>query len=135
MASLLIVDDDLDVCEALTQVLQMRDNTVRVAHTGEEGLRALEQAPPDAILLDIEMPVLDGTAMVNRMLVDDDGMEQIPVILVSGVPDVKRIATDVGTPYYLRKPYPLTELFSVLERALMERTPPRQQALQGAPTQ
>jgi CheY-like chemotaxis protein len=135
MASLLVVEDDLDVGEALAEVLRMEENTVRLAHNGEEGLRSLEQEHPDAILLDIEMPVLDGPAMVDRMLIGDRGMEQIPVVLVSGVPDVKRIATDLGTPYYLRKPYALKELFSVLERALQERRPPRQQGLRGAPTQ
>ena len=133
MAALLVVEDDLDVGEALAEVLRMEDNSVRLAHNGEEGLRALAEDPPDAILLDVEMPVLDGPAMVDRIFVCDRGMERIPVVLVSGVADVKRVATDVGTPYYLRKPYALTELFSVLDRALLERKAPRQQEVGGAP--
>jgi FixJ family two-component response regulator len=63
--------------------------------------------------------------MAYRMFVHNLGIEMIPIILVSGVPDIRGVAARVGTPYYLAKPYTLERLRSVIQRALVERIPPQ----------
>ena len=80
---------------------------------------------PDLVLLDIEMPVLSGPAMVHRMIVLDAGMQDVPVALVSGVDHLADISAHLGTPYFLVKPFRLASLFTLIERALRERAPPR----------
>ncbi len=125
MAHVLLVEDDPDVGEALADVLRMQGNVLRTAVNGEDGLRALSERSCDVILLDVEMPVLDGPGMVDRMRVEDRGLERLPIVLISGVPNLPKVAARVGTPYYLLKPYSLDELFRVVDRALEERSAPR----------
>lgn len=124
MADLLIVDDDMDMAELLGEALAHRGHQIRIAHDGEAGLRELAIRMPDAVLLDVEMPILDGPGMAYEMFIRNCGLEAIPIILLSGVVDLERIAARVGTPYFLGKPYALGAVRALCERALTERTPP-----------
>jgi DNA-binding response OmpR family regulator len=124
MADLLVVEDDPDTGEALVAILRAYGHVVRIAYDGEHGLRLLKERLPDVALLDVEMPVLDGPGMVVSMLIRDAGLEKVPIVLLSGVPDLRAVAARVGTPYYLAKPFPFAALDELLGRALSERTPP-----------
>lgn len=125
MGKLLLVEDDADVAGALAEVLREAGHAVRVAPDGMQGLRWAAEDPPELILLDVEMPALDGPSMLRRMAVDDRGLEQIPVALVSGAHRVDRIASELGTPYFLVKPFRLQEALALIRRALAERRAPR----------
>jgi DNA-binding NtrC family response regulator len=128
MADILVVDDDPDIADTLADVIRMQGHDVRVAHNGLEGLRALDVHLPDLVVLDVEMPKLDGPGMAYAMLVEDLGRERIPVVIVSGVVDLPAVASRVGTPYFVEKPVSLRELISVLDHALVEhRAPSRNQ--------
>ena len=124
MADLLIVDDDEDLREVLAAVLLSMKHTVRIARNGAEGLALVNERYPDLVLLDVEMPVLDGPSMVYRMLIGNLGKEKIPIILLSAIIDLHLVAAKVGTPYFLGKPYAFEALLPLLERALAERRPP-----------
>ena len=125
MAKLLVVDDDFDIVELMTEVLETQGHAVRSARTGEEGLRVLRAAPhPDAILLDVDMPVLGGPGMAHKMLLHDAGEEDIPIILCSARSDLRSLASEMGTPYWLTKPFELDKLLSVLKRAVRDRVAP-----------
>jgi CheY-like chemotaxis protein len=130
---LLVVDDDNDVSETLREVLELEGYTVRVAADGQQGLEQLLVRYPDLVLLDVEMPVMTGPQMAYRMFLDDLGREDIPIVLLTGVPDLQLVAASVGTPYFLEKPYTLEQLLVVLNRALRERRPPDRSHLQAAP--
>jgi DNA-binding NtrC family response regulator len=125
MADLLVVDDDMDVADSLADVLRDEGHIVRTARNGTHGLELLGERLPDAVLLDVEMPLLTGPEMAMRMLLNDCGQEEIPVILQSGVKDLTAIAALVQTPYFLGKPFTIEQMLSTLERALVERVPPR----------
>jgi DNA-binding NtrC family response regulator len=125
MADILIVDDDPDAAAALADVMEFEGHATRVAYDGEHGLRSARERTPDLVLVDIEMPILDGPGMARRMLLYDRGLEQVPVALVSGAPEIRSFAARVGTPYFLPKPYTFDQLVEVVGRALAERTPPR----------
>ena len=60
LADLLIVDDDLDAAGALSDVMETEGHETRVAYNGREGMAQLELKKPDLILLDVDMPVLNG---------------------------------------------------------------------------
>lgn len=125
MANILIVDDDHDIVEILSDVLKDLGNNVHTAHTGEQGLRVLRAATlPDAILLDVEMPVLGGPGMACEMLLHDAGEEKIPIVLVSARRDLPAIAAAVGTPFWIAKPFAIEAFLAVIHRALRERTAP-----------
>jgi DNA-binding NtrC family response regulator len=132
MAQLLLVDDDPDVTAVLTLILQ-EQHTIHIAHNGEAGLRLLNECAPDLILLDVEMPVLDGPSMAYHVFLHDAGCELIPIVLISGVANLEGVAERIGTPYYLLKPIDVEPLLELVERALLERRPPRP-ALDGVPS-
>jgi CheY-like chemotaxis protein len=124
MAKLLIVDDDLDVRETLAEFLSAHGYDIRTARHGEEGLRALASELPDVLLLDVEMPVMDGRAMAYRMQLHDAGLEHVPVVLFSGGVELPRVAREIRTPYYLVKPVDPAALLRTLERAGTSRRAP-----------
>lgn len=124
MADLLIVDDDPDMGELLGEALARHGHQVRIARDGMDGLRELAIRMPDAVLLDVEMPMLDGPGMAYEMFVRNCGLENIPIILLSGVVDLEQVAARVGTPYFLSKPYALGAVRALCDRALAERTAP-----------
>jgi CheY-like chemotaxis protein len=125
MARLLIVDDDMDVAEALADALTCEGHTCRVAYDGVEGLQRLGEDRVDLILLDVDMPRMTGPEMAYSAFVRDAGLEKIPILLLSANADLPRVAARVGTPYFLGKPCSLHELGMGMARALAERTPPQ----------
>ncbi len=130
MADVLVVDDDPDSAEALLEIVEAEGHRGRIAHNGREGLEALEVRAPDLVLLDVEMPVLDGPDMAHAMFVHNVGLDRIPVVLVSGTPALAEIAKQVGTPYVLGKPFRYEKLAAIIETALRERRAPRPDPVQ-----
>ena len=127
MATVLIVDDDLDIADSSRDLLEADGHEVRIAHDGEQGLVSLAAAPlPDCVLLDVDMPLLDGPGMAHQMLLHDAGEEKIPILLVSGRRDLPDVAARMGTPYFLAKASADygDVLLELLARALRERRPP-----------
>ena len=99
-------------------------HAVRIANDGRQGLAMIHQRYPDVVLLDVEMPELTGPQMAYAVFLHDVGAECIPIVLLSGVLDLKDVAAAVGTPYYLSKPYTLDGVERLVHRALSERRPP-----------
>jgi CheY-like chemotaxis protein len=125
MAHLLLVDDNKDLVNVLGEILRGEGHEVHTASTGEEGLVVLRSASlPDAVVLDVDMPVLGGPGMAHKMLRHDGGEEKIPIILMSGREDLPEIAQKMGTSYFLAKPPTLAAFLTLLDRALRERRPP-----------
>lgn len=125
MAKLLIVDDDFDVVECLSDVLLAHGHDVRTARSGEERLQVLRSNRlPDAILLDVDMPVLGGPGMAHQMMLHDAGEERIPIVLSSGRDDLAALAAKMAAPYFIAKPVDLDGLLDLLARALRERVAP-----------
>ncbi len=126
MANVLIVDDDVDVAELSKTLLESGGHRIRVAHTGQEGLKSLAAWPlPDCLVLDVDMPVLSGPEMAHEMVLHDageEGEEKIPIVLVSGRVDLADVAARVGTPYFISKSTDDygADLLEMLERALRE---------------
>jgi CheY-like chemotaxis protein len=129
VADLLVVDDDEDVAETLADILRDEGHVVRTACDGSQGLERLAERLPDAVLLDVEMPLLTGPQMAVRMFLNDCGQEDIPIILQSGVKELTAVAALVQTPYFLSKPFTIEEMLSLLSRVLVERAPARPTAV------
>ena len=111
----LIVDDDPGVRGFVRASLELEGYTVREAGNAEEGLAALEEEPPDLILLDVMMPQVDGWEMLRRVQ-ERHGVGAIPVVMFSGKID-ERAAADAharGAQDFLGKPFDPSQL---IERA------------------
>jgi DNA-binding NtrC family response regulator len=124
MADVLVVDDDVDLARTIGDVIEAMGHHVRLAFNGSDGLTAIATKRPDVMLLDVEMPVLDGPSMAYELLVRDAGLELIPIVLASGYAGIEVVAERIGTPYYVMKPCSLKTLASIVERACRERIPP-----------
>ena len=124
MADVLVVDDNEDITECLESLLALEGHRVRLASNGEQGLAALTDRLPDLVILDVDMPILDGPGMAYRMFVENCGRQLIPIVLSSAALRLPEIAARVGTPYYIGKPFDPTELMRLVTRAHEERTPP-----------
>jgi DNA-binding NtrC family response regulator len=122
---ILLVDDDVDGAELLSELLRARGYPVRWAANGVAGLHLIDERFPQVVVSDVDMPVLDGPAMVYRLFVENLGRENIPLILVSGRSDLPQIADAVGTPYFVEKPFDLGDLVSTIHRAATEAIPPK----------
>ena len=83
MAHLLIIDDDPAVGLTFRRMLEVVGHRVSRALSAEEGLLQLEADPPDAILLDMRMPVMDGLEFLRRLR-QDDRRKSLPVGIVTG---------------------------------------------------
>jgi CheY-like chemotaxis protein len=121
MASVLIVDDDGDIASLLEVLLTSKGHVTTIAYDGREALELMQRGLPDLVICDGEMPVLDARGMAYRMFYEDCGRELIPIVLISGSPEIKEIGRQIGTPYVLAKPFSIEAIVEIADRALMER--------------
>jgi len=113
--TVLIVDDEADVCDLLKLTLEKRGLVVQTASDGQEALDQIEGGrPPDLILLDLKMPRLSGYQLFAR-LKSDEKLRTIPIIVITGLTqDSGREDTEwaqrMGAEGFLTKPFELDEL-------------------------
>ena len=80
---LLIVDDDLSTTQTFAQILKLEGYDVRTAATAESGLREIQAGQPDAIILDLRMPFINGLGLLYRLRAGEPH-RQTPVVIVTG---------------------------------------------------
>src|SRR5919109_4639582 len=115
----LVADDDPAVRSALDRVLRFNGYEVDLAKDGIEALAALEKATPDAVVLDVMMPGLDGVGACRMMRGQG---HDVPVLMLTARGELEhRISgLDAGADDYLVKPFELEELLARL-RAMLRR--------------
>ena len=118
---ILAVDDEPDVLKLVEMALKVEGYKVIKATNGKEALELANKEKPDAILLDIMMPEMDGMEVFKR-LKEKDETSQIPIIMVTGVSDRKSIKKllDKGVNYYIIQPFDFTDLASKIGIAIKE---------------
>jgi two-component system, sensor histidine kinase and response regulator len=118
-ADILIVDDTPANLNVLSAILGKRGYRVRPAINGALALKAAQKAAPDLILLDVQMPSMDGYE-VCRQLKADEQTRHIPVIFISALDDVlnKVEAFQAGGVDYITKPFQIEEVLARVENQL-----------------
>lgn len=106
MPLVMVVDDSLTMRKVTSRVLERHNFSVSVARDGIEALELLEERIPDLMLLDIEMPRMDGYELVAAMRADDR-FKSIPILMITSRSGDKhrQRAFEIGVQRYLGKPY------------------------------
>jgi two-component system, OmpR family, response regulator MprA len=125
----LVVDDDRAVREALRRTLTLADYEVEVAQDGERALEQIVAAVPDAVVLDVGLPGIDGLEVCRRVRRLGN---RVPILILTARAEVNdRIdGLDVGADDYMVKPFDVGELKARL-RALLRRAKPKPDEAEG----
>jgi CheY-like chemotaxis protein/GGDEF domain-containing protein len=115
-ATVLIADNDEANVQLLTDICNGEGLAVQVARDGEETIASVRSAPPDLILLDVMMPLMDGFEVLETLRTDDTTRE-LPVILVTAVADDDSIRRgyELGANDYITKPFKVAELVARMQ--------------------
>jgi signal transduction histidine kinase len=115
----LVVDDEYEVALAIQSRLIANGFDVETVHNGRDGLEAVNQSRPDAILLDIRMPEMDGLAVLDQ-LKSDSRTKVTPVIMLSASHHDQQAALDRGADFFVRKPFKSEAIVAALNSAILE---------------
>ena len=119
MPKILIIDDDEDLRSLLTIYFEGLGFNATCANDGDEGLTQAREHQPDVIILDINMPTLDGFNTL-RALKNNAATEHIPVVVLSSFDHVdnRTMVHKTGCAAFVNKPVELDQLRNFVERAL-----------------
>lgn len=119
MPDILLVDDDRELCQLLTDYLRREGLAVRTAHDGVDGLHAATRARPDLVICDIMMPGMSGLELLRELRRESS----VPVLMLTARrAESERIAgLELGADDYLSKPFSPRELVARI-RAILRRS-------------
>jgi len=116
MKKMLVVDDEMEICEFLKAFFEERDFNVSTAYSGEEAVRTAQEVRPDVVLLDIHLPGMDGLSVLEQI---KKISARSKVIMVTAIETNDKIdqAMRLGADNYITKPLSL----EYLERDVQEK--------------
>ena len=106
MKKVLIVDDEVDVVEVVTVLLEHEGYQIMKAYDGKEALEIVEKETPDLIILDIMMPEIDGVEVCRRLRQRDE-LKEVPIVMFSAKLSAidKKESFDAGADGFISKPF------------------------------
>ena len=110
----LVVDDEADIRATVAAMLQIEGYDVAEAANGADALEVVERQPPDLILLDMRMPVLDGWGFASELR---SRGHRIPIVVMTAARDAARWAGDIAASAFVAKPFGLDDLIDAVESA------------------
>jgi response regulator RpfG family c-di-GMP phosphodiesterase len=109
----LVIDDDRLLCELVRTTFELEGYELETAHDVIEAERVLAESRPDAILLDIGLPGIDGLFYLERLR-ETPQTKRIPIVAISGSEEAGRAARSAGAQAFLRKPFSPLELLALV---------------------
>jgi CheY-like chemotaxis protein len=114
----LVVDDDEEVLQMVQDALEDSGYVVLTARDGSEALLSLTSHKPDVVLLDVQMPRMDGQATLAELRRMYSDRPVPPVVLMTAAEHAREWAMRLETPLYLEKPFDVNTLLAHVEVAL-----------------
>jgi putative two-component system response regulator len=120
LTNILIVDDDSGVRDMLSSVLNDEGYSVEAVESAKKAVKACEKSTFDVALIDIKLPDMNGTELLNRL---KKMQPKIVMIIITGHPSIESAmkAVNERADGYVLKPFEVTELLQMITRLLMER--------------
>jgi CheY-like chemotaxis protein len=117
--TVLLVDDEVVVVDIAKRKLDQMGYTVLTAHDGEQAVEILRTARPDLIVLDVQMPKMNGYTFLTELRKNSSqDVASIPVIMVTAYAETNPIFNRHGVIAYLLKPLKLQELLDKIQEVL-----------------
>lgn len=118
MATVLIVEDEFVIADLLEMALTDEGYCVLLAANGREGLELLaERTRPDLVITDYMMPILDGAGLLQAMR-QSEAQRDIPVIVMSSMPEANMRERIAGYAAFVRKPFQLDAMIQLVASVL-----------------
>jgi DNA-binding response OmpR family regulator len=111
----LLVDDDIDILDSLTELLRLSGFDVMTAHNGQEALTQARSKRPCVVILDLMMPVMSGQEF-RRQQSSDPEISNVPVIVVTAARPTTSELANLGATECLLKPVDLDRLVALVRR-------------------
>ncbi|MFL6228106.1 MAG: response regulator [Pyrinomonadaceae bacterium] len=114
---ILVIEDQEDLAELYESALKKAGYDATVAYTGEEGVAEFEARPPDGVLMDMTLPEMHGTKVLEKIRELSAG---VPVVVATGetMAESREVCQRLGVQEYLAKPVDVNELLRAFERAM-----------------
>ncbi len=120
MEKILYADDDVDIQELIKGILTREGYEVTIAKDGNEAVNLTKSFKPDVVILDFQMPGLNGTE-VCQALKKDEETKNIPIIMLTAYPSEKENSLSAGAIDFLNKPIEKTDLILRIKSVLRVR--------------
>jgi DNA-binding response OmpR family regulator len=119
MARVLLIEDEPALARLVQLIVEIHGHQCIIASDGSRGFATARRQAPDAILLDLMMPIMDGFAALQALR-DDERTARIPVVVLSAVSKemIEQRCLDLGARSVVRKPFDTDELLIRLDAAL-----------------
>ena len=114
----LVIEDDTAIRLLISDALREKGFDVIPAMDGSHALRTALAAPPAAVVLDLGLPEMDGADFVAHWRERAPSAKGVPILVVSGRPDAREVAAQIGATRLFTKPFIVDELVSEVDRAL-----------------
>jgi CheY-like chemotaxis protein len=120
---IIIYDDDVDILEVCSTILRMKGLDVLCKNNCREVIKDIEEYNPDVILMDNWLPDIGGVKSV-QLIKKTPQLKNIPVIFFSANSHVEQLAKEAGADYMLQKPFELSDLEQIINKAIAEKAQP-----------
>ena len=119
MARILIIEDNVDNMSLMRILMERENYQVITAYDGRDGLQVIREQHPDLILLDLDMPVVDGWGVIDQVKADP-ALQNIPIVVVSAhfLPGDDRRVFEAGCAAFVAKPFKILDLMDEIRRVL-----------------
>jgi DNA-binding response OmpR family regulator len=119
MSTILVIDDEYDIREMLTDFLGLKGYEVIVARNGKEGIEIFKKIKPDAAIIDIKMPIMNGIESARKMKAMNP---EFPIMIMTGMLEnySKEEIFNIGVNDLVLKPLDILEIERILQRYVQQ---------------
>jgi DNA-binding response OmpR family regulator len=122
-ARILVLDDEPTIRELVAEAVRDAGYLAETASNGRDALRTMREQPPDAIILDLMMPVMDATSF-RRAMRAEPAFQHIPILVMTAAYAPEAMVEALGADAWVVKPFELDHLLQALETLLARARPP-----------
>ena len=119
--TILIIDDEPDLVKLLEARLKKKEYEVLVAYDGESGLKLANDSSPNLIILDINMPKMNGLEFYNKMC-NEQGHSKVPIVVLTARGELKDLFHEIKAEAFISKPFEIDQLLKEVETIIKRKS-------------